>query len=130
MLHHGRLIKQSDPLFPLSAFNYESKNRILKLCGDSTYSCVNITYTITMKEQLKVANQQVKKTFQDKILCNENGNICFLYLEWYTVGFEENIHAYAVTSTEKAKSILMENLLFPRLVIYHVLNTKSYIALR
>lgn len=63
----------------------------------------------------------------DKKFCNENRKICFLYHEQYTVGFDKNLHTYEVTSTGKAKSILIDNLLLPRPVIFHILNTKSYI---
>ena len=204
MVHYGRVIKASGPIYLLSAFKFESKNRVIKTRAESTCSRKNITFTVALKEQLQLAYRSVSKRgfsprlefgpgsiiedmsevrdscelvkvvfpsdfvssclkvpwvdfkgtrYQvrmavtisydescglpffgeiDKIFCNESGNVCLLYNEYYTLGFEENFHAYQVILTGNSKCIILGDLLSPCPVICVRMSTNNdiYVTLR
>ena len=67
----------------------------------------------------------------DRIYCNGSENVCLLYHALYTVGLEENLHAYKVISTGHSKCIVMENLLSSRPAIcVRMPDNNVYVSLR
>ena len=48
MVHYGRVIKTYGPIYHLSVFKFESKNRVMKTRAEAIYSRKNITFTIAL----------------------------------------------------------------------------------
>lgn len=41
----------------------------------------------------------------------ESAKVCFVYNEYYSIGFDETLHSYKVMLDESSKTILIEDLM-------------------
>lgn len=60
LTHYGTILKMSGPLINLSTIRFEAKHKFFSDCAKSTVSRKNVTYTLAMKEQLRVLPRAIR----------------------------------------------------------------------
>lgn len=59
MVHYGRVLRISGLIYLLSAFKFESNDRVMKTRAEATCSRKNITFNLALKEQIQFAYRSV-----------------------------------------------------------------------